>query len=114
MFNKTEFVDGRKINTRDVLLLILRKPYNENFTIITKLHDASKLVGRLRTALTRVKAKVKDQGKSAKPITITVVSIETKEDRDLLILCKQSTRSSLGDPLGDLVKELGENTVAQG
>lgn len=108
-----DFIDSRKLSTRDVLLRILRKPYNENISIITNPGEANKFMGRLRTSLTRVKARISDQGKNAKPLTINVVEIIEQENKDLLILYKQKSRSSLIDPLGDLVNELGGTTIAQ-
>jgi len=108
MVDKTGFIDARELKPRDVLLLIIRKPYNEEIVILTKKDDAHRFVARLRTTLTRVKERVVNAGKTTKPLTICVISVEAFENGDKLVLCTQKTRSSIGDPLGDLVSELGE------
>ena len=102
----TPVIDARKMKTRDVLLDIIRRPYEVPFKIKAARFDGDKFVSRLRTNLTRVRKRVKASGGAPKPVTLNVIEQETLEDCDLIQMVKHTSRSPLVDQLAGLVSEL--------
>lgn len=76
--------------TNDLLVKFVRTPENERFIFHTALGDGSKCVDRLRVALSRVRSKLEQRGKTHRRFKMLVESCvpDVVKERDVVVLLK--------------------------